>query len=373
MTGEHFTLNGRPVDATTVLRGQFRPRSASESEALAFLKEWYGPAEGIAQQSSGSTGAPKRFLASRDAMRASAALSNRIFGLSAGSTALLALPLTYIAGKMMLVRALVGGLNLQLVDPDSRILSRLDEALGPGEPCRFAPLVPMQLSRALEQPGGLAGLERIDCVLVGGGFVDPALEDALQTTSCRLYASYGMTETFSHIALRRLNGPERSSWYTPLPGVSLRLNGDACLVISAPHLGVFDLATNDRAELHGDGCFRILGRRDAVINSGGIKIQAEALEEQLRAATGLNLLLVGTPHRLLGSCLTLLIDGRPNNEQEQALQRACEALEPHLRPRRRLVLDQLPRTSSGKIARAKAQAIAREHFAAADGEEHADR
>lgn len=366
MTGEHFTLNGRPVDAQSVLSGQFRPRSASESEALAFLREWYGPAEGIALQSSGSTGAPKRFLASRDAMRASAALSNRIFGLSAGSTALLALPLTYIAGKMMLVRALVGGLHLQLADPDSRILSRLDAALGCGARCRFAPLVPMQLSRALEQSDGLAGLERIDCVLVGGGFVAPALEDALQSTPCRLYASYGMTETLSHIALRRLNGPERSAWYTPLPGVSLRLNDDDCLVISAPHLGVYNLGTNDRAELRGDGRFRILGRRDAVINSGGIKIQAEALEEQLHAATGLSLLLVGTPHRLLGSCLTLLIEGRPNNEQDQALQRACEALEPHLRPRRRLVLDQIPRTASGKIARAEAQAIAREHFAAAD-------
>lgn len=372
MNGEHFILNGRPVDARSVCSGQFSPRSKSESEALSFLREWYGSAEGIALQSSGSTGAPKHFIASRDAMRASAALSNRIFGLSADSSALLALPLSYIAGKMMLVRALISGLHLQLADPDSRILSRLDNALGSGARSSFAPLVPMQLSRTLEQPDGLAALERIDCVLVGGGFVDPALEDALQTTPCRLYASYGMTETLSHIALRRLNGPERSSWYTPLPGVTLRLNEDACLVISAPHLGLSDMATNDRAELLADGHFRILGRRDAVINSGGIKIQAEALEEQLRAATGLKLLLVGTPHSLLGSCLTLLIEGRPSPEQELKLRQACAALEPHRRPRRRLDLDQLPRTASGKIARAEAQAIACEHFAATDGENYGD-
>lgn len=358
MTGEHFTLNGRRIDAEGVLSGRIAPRSDSERAALDFLRAWYGPADGIELHSSGSTGAPKRFVASRDAMRAGARLSNRLFGLGPSCTALLPLPLDYIAGKMMMVRALVGGFHLRVVEPDSHIIARLDAALGPGGRCDFAPLVPLQINRALEEPQGLAPLARIGCVLVGGGFIDPSVEERLQEAPCRVCASYGMTETLSHVALRDINGPERSSWYSPLPGVGVCLSGEGCLVLRVPHLGIERLETNDLAELRADGRFRLLGRRDAVINSGGIKIQPEALEKQLSAATGLSLLIVGTPHPLLGECVTLLLEAEPDGEQEALLERACAALDPHLRPRRRLCLAAFPRTSSGKIARAQAQAIA---------------
>lgn len=355
---EHFTLNGLSIDAEGVLSGRIVPRSASERAALDFLRAWYGSSNGIELHSSGSTGAPKLFVASRDAMRAGARLSNRFFGLGPTSTALLPLPIDYIAGKMMMVRALVGGFHLRVVEPDSHIIARLDAALGPGGRCDFAPLVPMQINRALEEPQGLAALARIGCVLIGGGFIDPSVEKCLQAAPCRVCASYGMTETLSHIALRDINGTERSSWYKPLPGVSVSLSDEGSLVLRVPHLGIERLETNDLAELQADGRFRILGRRDAVINSGGIKIQPESIEKQLNTATGLSVLIVGTPHPLLGECVTLLLETVPDREQEASLERACASLEHHLRPRRRLYLSAFPRTSSGKIARAKARMIA---------------
>ncbi len=343
-----------PQNADTATREDWHRRGGILAELADFLDEWDAPSATMELRTSGSTGRPTVLQARKAAMRASAEMSCRAFGLRAGDVALLCLPLRYIAGKMMVLRALVGGLRLVVAEPCGDPLAALaPEAF----PLDFAPLVPMQAARCLATSDGAARLARVRTLLLGGAFVEPSLEEALQAQpGCRAFASYGMTETLSHIALRRLNGPERSAFYSPLPGVELALSEAGTLCIRAPHLGIERLETNDLAEMNTAGGFRILGRRDAVINSGGIKIQAEELEARLHAATGLSLIAVPRAHAALGECVALLWEGPP--EAEARLRAACEELPRYHHPRLLCRVEALPRTATGKLARAACREIA---------------
>lgn len=340
---EPLLVNGLPFSTTTA------PCRGIEADLAAFLHEWYAPTEEMELQTSGSTGAPKTIIVSKQAMRASAEATCRYFGLKKGDTALLCLPLRYIAGKMMVVRALVGGLNLITAEPSSTPLAQLHT------PVDFAPLVPMQAHTTLQQAGGTAQLEQARTILLGGGFVDAALETALQACRSAVYVSYGMTETLSHIALRRINGAQAAAYYTPLPQVKVGMSPRGTLVLSVPYLGIADLETNDLAEILPDGRFRILGRVDCVINSGGIKIQAESVEEELTAATGLAVMAVPIPHPVLGQAVGLLWEGPP--EKEAALQQALQALPKYHQPHK-VLRHPLPRTATGKVNRAEGAARA---------------
>lgn len=320
-------------------------RNGQQAELADFLAAWWSDTPDLPLQTSGSTGAPKCMQAAKSAMVASAAATCRFFGLRPGDSALLCLPLRYIAGKMMVVRALVGGLNLITTEPSSTPLTRLEGVVD------FAPLVPMQVLSTLALPDGAAQLARVRTLLLGGSFIAPTLAERLQGLPTRVFASYGMTETLSHIALRAVNGPQRSDWYTPLPGVRLSLTPDGTLQICAPHLEIGSLSTHDLAEIAPDGRFRILGRVDAVINSGGVKIQAEEIEQALLRHTGLQVLALPLPHPRLGQCVALLWEGAPADEP--ALRAACATLPRYHQPHfiHRVTL---PRTESGKPARAQA-------------------
>lgn len=339
---EFLWIDGERVGADSL--AVWRQGKAGFAAELAdFLETWFSAGTSVELRTSGSTGVPQCIMAAKAAMRASAALSCRIFGLSRGDSALLCLPLRYIAGKMMVVRALVAGLHLRLVEPGSTPLASLSGRVD------FAPLIPMQATRTLAEPDGADRLAQIGTLLLGGGFVDASLEAALQPLPCRAFASYGMTETLSHVALRALNGPQRSDFYTPLPGVSVSGSPEGTLCLSLPHLGIAGMETNDYAELRPDGSFRILGRRDAVINSGGVKIQAEAVEAPLREATGLSLLVLPAPHPVLGQCVALVWEG--DLSAQPALSRAMEALPRYHRPLLVRHVQAIPRTGTGKLSR----------------------
>ncbi len=345
---EHITINGISISAKSL--PEWKTATSGISADLAeFLHAWFSPAPTIELRTSGSTGKPKIIHAPKSAMRASAQLSCEIFGLTRGKTALLSLPLQYIAGKMMVVRALVSGCELLLQEPSSTPLAALTSTID------FAPLVPMQATTTLQHPQGREQLSRVRQILLGGSFIDSALTDALQTLPSQVYASYGMTETLSHIALRHINGPERSEWYKPLRGVTLALTPEHTLAISAPHLGISQLVTNDVAEIAPNGSFRILGRIDSVINSGGVKIQAEEVEQQLQACTGLTVLAVPAPHAVLGQCVALLWEGPVT--AHDGLQEAILNLPAYHRPRYIRHLSALPRTATGKLNRAAAAAL----------------
>lgn len=341
---EILHLNSRHCISAASLSTWREGQSGIAAELADFLAAWYSSTPTMRLHTSGSTGEPSALEVSREAMRASARLSCEFFGLGATSSALLCLPLRYIAGQMMVVRALVSGLQLHLQEPAGQLppaLPQLD----------FAPLVPFQAARTLAQPGGRKILSRIRTLLLGGGFVNYSLEEALQEHPGRVFASYGMTETLSHIALRELNGPRRSPFFTPLPGISVSLSPEGTLCLTAPHLGIEYLCTRDVAELQPDGRFRILGRLDAVINSGGIKIQAEDIERHIQAAAGVECLALPLPHPELGQCVALLWEGEQS--QESSLLQAIRSLPRYHRPQH-MQHARLPRTASGKPARAQA-------------------
>lgn len=318
------------------------------AELAEFLREWYSDSSTVELQTSGSTGTPKKIQAEKKAMRASAVATCDFFHLVPGDSALLCLPIRYIAGKMMVVRAIVRRLNLITTDPSSTPLQSLSH------PVDFVPMVPMQVHSTLQQLQGMKQLSLARTILLGGGFIDSSLEQALQNCSAAVYASYGMTETLSHIALRRLNGKMRSDIYTPLPGVITGLSSRGTLSLSVPYLGIQHLETNDLAMRYPDGSFAISGRTDSVINSGGIKLQAETIEQTLFAATGLHVLALPLPHPQLGQCLGLLWEG--DATKEATIHHAIAQLPKYHKPAH-IVHASIPLTETGKPNRAAAAAF----------------
>ena len=241
-----------------------------------FLAEWHNDSPTVLVHTSGSTGKPKPMLVEKRRMEASACITCGFLGLKSGDSALLCMSLDYIAGKMMVVRALSFGLRLIVVKPSGNPLGTV------AEPVDFAAMVPMQVYNSLQVPEERKKLMAIKHLIIGGGAIDDALASELKTFPNAVWSTYGMTETLSHIALRRLNGHEASEWYTPFEGVSLSQTDEGCLVIDAPAVHDGPLVTNDIVEISDKG-FRVLGRKDNVICSGGIKIQIEEVERLLRA------------------------------------------------------------------------------------------
>ena len=241
----------------------------------AFIDEWHNSEACVLVHTSGSTGAPKPMMVEKRRMEASARITCAFLGLQSGDTALLCMPLDYIAGKMMVVRAITCGLRLIRIEPCSHPMAEVCT------PIHFAAMVPLQVANSLKVAVERQRLMAIKHLIIGGGAIDDDLERELRDFPNAVWSTYGMTETLSHIALRRISGSEASLWYTPFDGVTVSLDSRGCLVIDAPHVCHTTLTTNDCAEIR-DGKFRILGRIDNVVCSGGIKIQIEEVEQSLR-------------------------------------------------------------------------------------------
>lgn len=352
-TGQIYTNNVDPFPLS--IRGEqlwHDPAAAAPCTALnAFLEDWNSPAPGITVHTSGSTGEPKPMQASKEFMEASARMTCRFLGLREGDSALLCLPLRFIAGKMMVVRSLVAGLRLIACEPNGHPLRGL------AEPPDFAAMVPLQVYNSLQVPQEAEMLRGIKNLIIGGGAVDDALAAQLKDFPNAVWSTYGMTETLSHIALRRLSGPQADAWYTPFDGVQLSLNAQGCLVITAPHIGCINMATRDIAEMDARGRFRILGRSDNTINSGGIKIQAEQVEDTLRRHGLADVMLTAVPDAKFGECAVLLTTANTAEAE-----RTCRAfLPPYSVPRRIIRIPSLPLTPTGKPNRAEAKRIAQAH------------
>ena len=326
-----------------------------------FLAEWRDEGPYVRVQTSGSTGEPKPMLVEKRRMLASARRTNDFLGLQEGDTALLCMSLDYIAGKMMVVRAIERGLQLLSVEPSGHPLA----IQGGCPPCvTFAAMVPMQVYNSLQVPEERERLKRIKHLIIGGGAIDERLAETLKAFPNHVWSTYGMTETLSHIALRRLSGPEASEWYTPFPSVSVSLNEEGCLVIDAPEVCGERLVTNDIAELatqRGESpcvanvSFKILGRKDNVICSGGIKIQAEEVERLLRPHLRVPYLISKRPDEKFGEAVVLLTEG--DTAEAQAV---CESVLPkYQRPRAYVHVSRIPLTETGKPARRQAEMFAK--------------
>lgn len=317
-----------------------------------FLEKWFDASPVITVHTSGSTGTPKELVVRKDRMMQSARLTCEFLNLQAGDTALLCMNLRYIGAMMVVVRSLVAGLNLIVRPASGHPLSDIEE------PLRFAAMVPLQVYNTLRVPEEKARLEQTDILIIGGGAVDDTLEAEISALPTAVYSTYGMTETLSHIALRRLNGETASKHYYPFPSVELSLSVESTLVVKAPLICGEVLQTNDIACLYPDGSFTIAGRKDNVINSGGIKIQAEEMEKRLRPFIPVPFVVTSVPDPRLGQALTLLIAGQVDvRELESKLQTVLDA---YHRPRHIFMTESIPQTENGKTDRAGCRILARQ-------------
>ena len=316
---------------------------------FAFIQQFMEPdGQDIFQSTSGTTGDPKTVRLARDSMLLSARRTLALMELKPGDAALLCLPVTYIAGKMMVVRALAGGLNLLLAEPSGRPLKGLRHQVD------FAAMVPLQVHDSLAHKDPISPLRKL---LVGGGSLPAALREKLSGLTLPLvYESFGMTETYTHFALRRVNGPEPDPFFRLMDGVQAGVDERGCLEVDIPGITPGRIKTNDLVEMvdRGRG-FRWLGRYDHVINTGGIKIIPELLEQQARRCTGLECLILPEADPKLGEQLVLMVEyGREDPPVEQWLACLRASLSAYEVPRRILCLKELPRNKSLKPDRTTA-------------------
>lgn len=356
-TGQLFVenFNAAPlyIEGDQLWYGSEKQRAFLE-EIEHFKTKWKEPKPTMQVHTSGSTGTPKTMEVEKVKMWNSALSTINTLGLQEGNTALLCMPLKYIAGQMMLVRSFAGGLSLIAVAPTAHPYAHLHEAPD------FAALTPMQVYESLRIPHERSLLRRTLCLIIGGGAISAELEEQLKTFPHAVFSTYGMTETLSHIALRRLNGKEASDYYTPMSFVEIGLTEEGCLTIHAPHVCKDKLVTNDLAELLPNGTFRILGRRDNVICSGGIKLQIEQIEKKL-SSLNVPFVITSLPDVRLGEKVTLLYEGTLAAEEEIKAQ--CHALlDRYEVPKHFLQTTRIPLTETGKPARAEIKELALKLF-----------
>lgn len=316
-----------------------------------FLAEWNNNSDSVAVHSSGSTGTPKLMMAEKRRMEASARMTCKALGLSWGDKALVCLPMDYIAGKMMVVRCVTCGLDMLCVEPSGHPLATVSSNID------FAAMVPMQVFNSLEDDVERQRLMAVGNLLIGGGAIDEQLETTLREFPNAVWSSYGMTETLSHIALRRLDGEHASLWYRPLEGVRVSLDGNGCLVISAPAVCGQELHTHDLAIVedtdHGQR-FRITGRIDNVICSGGVKIQIEEVEDALRQHLSSPFMITRRPSEKFGEEVVMLTE----DADTDAVLSVCRRVLPrYSQPKACRHVDRLPLTATGKPARSEAEKI----------------
>lgn len=310
------------------------------SSVEAFLAEWHGPQSYVDVKTSGSTGAPKTIRIEKSHMIRSAKNTLEYFGIEPGKKAFLCLSADTIAGKMMIVRSIVGHLKLFVGKVSSDSLCECPDGVN------FTALVPLQLSHALENcPEKLAS---IDCVITGGAPVSDPLENALSEKHISVFQTFGMTETISHVAIRKI-GFRKETYFNALNGITFSTGKESTLTIHCPDLGHETLFTNDVVELKNKELFKWLGRRDHVINSGGIKIHPEEVEKMLSNCIHIPFFVAGVADPLLGQKLVLVIESlQALDVKKSDLERI---LDKYKVPKEQHCFKSFVRTESNKINR----------------------
>ena len=330
----------------TLCRTRSEVIAAATPEVADFLDEWFSPAGFVQGHTSGSTGEPKPLRLLKSDMEASARLTNDFFGITSGTVMLLCLSPDYIAGKMMIVRALLAGADLLVVPPSSLPLATIDE------PVDFAAMVPAQVVESLKRDVHRSKLSRITSLIIGGAPLSSATEAELDTLPVCSYATYGMTETVSHVALRRIGDPSMN--YKALGNVTFTADERDCLVIHAPHFSVRQFVTNDVVALVDDRNFRWIGRYDHVINSGGIKVFPERVEQKIAALLSRRFFITACADEKWGESVLLVIEGDafPPDREADLLARVRAVVDKYEYPHSVVYLPVFEETSSGKVIRA---------------------
>ena len=297
-----FKLNGKRYTISSLLRQAriFVEEGEPYEEAVGlFILDWLNDKKNVRVHTSGSTGTPKLIKIKKLHMVNSAQATAKHFNLPVKTTALLCLPAHYIAGKMMMVRAMVLGWHIDMTQPKSNPLDNVYRRYD------FCAMTPFQLDNSF------ARLHLLKKMIIGGGTISPSLQDRLQDVKTKVYETYGMTETVTHIAARRINSNKKREFPIPfkaLRKVTVSLDERNCLIIKAPQVSVDPVVTNDIVEVLTFKKFIWLGRIDNVINSGGLKLHPEQIERKLAPFIHSPFFVAGIPDDILGEKLVLLVE-----------------------------------------------------------------
>ena len=305
-----------------------------------FLLDWLDNNDYVKVKTSGSTGKPKKIKIKKQAMVNSAIATGDFFNLKPGDKVLHCLPTNFIAGKMMMIRAIILGLELDLVAP--KALPPIDYE----KDYSFCAFTPMQLEHFAKY------LKKIKTVIVGGGQVSKPIIDAIKNVKSNIYETYGMTETVSHIAVKKLNNFEDSSTSTcfkTLPNILVSVDDRNCLVVNAPHLSEEKIITNDIVEIYSETSFNWLARFDNVINSGGIKLYPEQIEKKLEGKIEDLFFIASKPDNTLGEKLILVVETKQKTFDTSIF----NTLDKYEKPKEIIMLKKFVKTASGKINRIK--------------------
>lgn len=320
-----------------------------------FLDSWFDEESCIIVTTSGSTGTPKAIKIKKEHMLNSAKATGSYFGLFEKTTALLCMSSKFIAGKMMWVRALSLGWELDVVEVNSKPLGSIEKSY------EFAAMVPIQVSNSLGK------MNNIRTLIIGGGSVSKELQEQIELLNTKVFATYGMTETVTHIAVKKLNYllGEEQRYYHTLPSVIISKDERGCLVVDAPLLSNKKIVTNDLVDLISENSFEWLGRFDSVINSGGVKLIPELIESKISKIVSCNFFLIGVKDSYLGEKLALVIeaDGTSIFEKSEIKNFLKKArLGPFEIPKEIHFVSEFEMTETGKIRREPSFAkVARKH------------
>ncbi len=327
-----------------------------------FLQEWFSVEDYVVVKTSGSTGKPKPIQLKKEFMINSAKATGNFFDLKPKTKALCCLPVDFIAGKMMVVRALALGWHLDVVEPNSNPLKDTEEEYD------FSAMVPLQVQNSIEK------LHFIKTLIIGGGEVKLSLINQLQNTSIKAYATYGMTETITHVAVQKLNHYKTQvetldkvevksrNLYKALPDVTFTQDKRDCLVIKASKISNVTIVTNDVVDLVSEKEFTWKGRFDNTINSAGIKLYPEEIEKKLASAIYQRFFVAGIPDETLGEKLVLIVEDIilsediefSRNEVERSLKQEISSLKSinkYETPKEIFFTDNFLETETGKIKR----------------------
>ncbi len=309
-------------------------------DIFSFILDFLSDTEFINQLTSGSTGSPKTIQLPKNAMLKSAENTVSFFNLEPNQKAVLCLPVKYIAGKMMIIRAFLAQMNLILIEPDGTPdFSNLNEV-------DFCAMVPMQAANLLEQNKW----PELKTLILGGAETPLWLAEKLQRVETKIFETYGMAETCSHIALKQINGENPQQVFTTLPGIRISKDERDCLVIDTPFLKE-KIITNDCVELVSENTFKWLGRIDNVINSGGIKIQPEILEKKFEDILQKPCIILSEPDEVLGQKVVLIIETIETEDPNQILKKLAPFFDNKMLPKSVRFLNEFPRNKSFKIDR----------------------
>ena len=311
-----------------------------EIEIGKFLIEWLNNNNYISVPTSGSTGVPKKINILKAHTINSAIATGTFFELPSETRALLCLPASYIAGKMMLVLAIILGWDLYIKAPEKDAITQYDRDYD------FVAMVPYQVHYSLKS------LNKIKKLIIGGGAISVDLNDQLQHVDTEVFATYGMTETITHIAVRRINGLAKSYYYNALPNVKFSLDKRDCLVIEASEVSDNKVVTNDLVKIISPSSFQYLGRIDNVVNSGGVKLFPEQIESKLAKFIDVQFIIASEKNQTLGEQLILILE-EDSSELIPDIKTAFSTLSNYERPKKVYSFSKFPFTETGKIKRSE--------------------